>query len=399
MTAFHKLWLGSLLATTANFTVYLLLASRILESTGSALLASLVFASQWVLPVLLVLRIEQAGRMLEPRRLMLGTALGFAALTAAVAIVMPTIATVLAVCAVFGSLEALVKNGRLVALKRFYRAEALQKSVSSLASAMYIGGALGGALFAIVPEEQSVAIVLGGAVAAHLATAALLATLPSAAAEVTPAAERGAYSVRAYAEALRIAAADARVFEALFCLVLVCGIFQGFHNVARTALPLLHLAAGEGAVGILQVVTGVAIIVGVLIYRAVFANTDGFGYIAGAVGYTGAALLIATTLPRSLETSFALYFAFILVFELLFVHFQTRLVVSVRSSDISLVSSFKYAIVNLAMLITAVAGGALVDAIGLMATAFVFSALFCVFYLAREAIRRSIEHPRSPDPT
>ncbi|MCG6122426.1 MAG: hypothetical protein MEP57_06935 [Microvirga sp.] len=389
MTTLRKLWIGSFLGTTANFALYLLLASEIFRQTGSALLASLVFAAQWALPVLLVLRIEQAGRMIEPRRLMVGAALTFAGLTAVAAVAAPGVAPVIALCAIFGALESLVKSGRLVALKRYYEPPALQTSVSSLASAMYLGSAAGGALFALAPSENGVAVVAAAAVGAHLVAAAALATLPAPSVAVAEG-ERGALSARAFAEALRASASDPRVFEALFRLVLVCGVFQGFHNIARTALPLVHLDAGGAAVGVLQVVAAAAIIAGVVTYRFAFAASDRLTGVAGVLGYVCAALLVAPALTRDAALSFSLYFAFIFTFELLFIHHQTRLVVAAKASAISVVSAFQYAVINLAMLTTAVGGGVLVDTIGLVATAAVFALGFAALSACREAIRRGV---------
>lgn len=386
-TTLQKLWLGSFIGTSANFAVYLHLASAVFRETGSALAASLVFAAQWTLPVLLILRIEQASRAIGPRRLMSGTALVFAALTMLAALAAPAVVPVIALCAAFGALESLVKSGRLVALKRYCEPPALRTAVSSLASAMYLGSAAGGALFALAPGDGGLAVVVAAA-GAHLVAAAILATLPAAAAR--EASERGALSPGDFTAALRSSTSESRVFDALFGLVLVCGVFQGFHNVARTALPLVHLEVGGAAVGALQAVAACAIIAGVATYRFLLAAGDRLGPASAGLGYACAALLVAPMLTRDVGLSFTAYFAFIFVFELLFMHYQTRLVVAAQARDISVVSAFQYAVINLAMLTTAVAGGALVDAIGLLPTSLLFAVGFCLLFKAREAVRRRL---------
>lgn len=397
MSVFQKLWLGAFLGTTANFALYLMLAAEVYRATGSALLSSLMFAAQWILPILLVLRIEQAGRILAPRALMLSASLAFVVLTALAAACAPATAPLIGLCMLFGALDALVKSGRLIALKRYFDAERQRTAVSALASAMYVGSSLGGALFALVPEQNAVIVVAGGGIAAHLLAALVFARLPAPAA--APSVEgAAAHSVRAFAGALRQAASEPRVFEALFCLILVCGAFQGFHNIARTALPLGHLDAGSAEVGILQVISGGAIIAGVVLYRWLFAARDGLAGVAGQLGYLCAGLLLATTLMGGVAASFAVYFAFILAFEFLFMHYQTRLVVAVEVGKITVVSAFQYAILNLAMLVTILAGGTLTDTLGLTATAAVFAVGFCVLFLTRGAVTRAAARAAAGDP-
>ncbi|WP_430246558.1 MFS transporter (plasmid) [Neorhizobium sp. DAR64861/K0K2] len=391
-----KLWLSTFLVTISNFYVYLSFSSEIYRSTGSSAHASYVFAAQWIFPITCFLIIENITRTYKPKIILY--------LSAVVSLIVYIIVVyigfyywfVIMSAILFGALESLMRGGRQVALKMFYSEEDLKRHVSSLASASYVGASAGGALFAAVSHFDTVQVAVPVICIAYISAALLALRLPEAAPSETKALIQGP-SFRSFFYTLRGSALEPNLFYSLYSVLLVCGVLQGYHNVARAALPLSHLGGNESALGYLQFVAGSAIIGGVWFFKALspeLRSSDAFVRINLFVSCTA---MVTSNFFAEISISYAIYAIYIFSFELLFIRFQTDLIVSAKASSFTVISAFQQFVVNLCMLLSVIVGGFAVDNIGLLATSLLFSAALLIFLAAKGWVQKLIVSTTTPE--
>lgn len=136
-----------LVSTMGAFLLLLAVAVRVLERTGSGLLASGVFAAQWLLPILCVNLVGYIVNRLTPRTGLIIFEMITAFFSAAIGLVAQShLWFLFAIHAFRGLSENITKSIRLVGLERGTRPDLLERASSVFHTAQYLGSGLGGAV-------------------------------------------------------------------------------------------------------------------------------------------------------------------------------------------------------------------------------------------------------------
>lgn len=371
------LWAINLASISASVLVYLYLAHHAYRALGSLMVSEFVLFAPMVMPVVLAFQLHQVASRVDPRRLLwVSNVLGALVCTALFLVVDLTATAVLVGAAVVGTLDAVQRVARIVAIKRFFSASEVRFTVPLTLTAQFIAGAVAGAILAFFPGRVSHA---GAAITTialmSLATAcALLLPRPTApTAPVERAGLRHGMALLRNTPALR---------ESLVAFVLLGAVFQGFYNLSRVALPAHHLGLGQSQVGVLQIVASLSAVAGALTYYALSRRHWTFHlhwiYPASAIAMVGACVL------PGMPASFTSYFIYFFCFELAFFRLQGDIMLATPANDMPLVATLQYALVYAGMMLAIAIGAVLIETSGLTVTALAF----VLFFFLCTALRR-----------
>ena len=253
-------WLAMLLSTAGTFLLLLVLTAEFFRLTGSNLKASMVFSAQWVLPLFLAPVIGSLTRLFPIKRTLVFSEVLGAATSIGICILAANMSkwnstgdqlipyTILAILVIRGFFESLTKAGRIVALKEYVPSEMLASASSVFNTSFYFGIAIGALAGAALIEHASLLEVAIADAASFLIAAALYMTLPEHPATnprgplwVKRPFKSGFDSLKAYG-----------LVAPFFSLLLAVAVFQGWHNIARVALPMDVMRLGKAGVTWLQ---------------------------------------------------------------------------------------------------------------------------------------------------
>lgn len=250
---FTRIWAAIFLASVSTYFLLMTLAAKVFAGTGSALWANSVVLTQWLPAVAALVPIRMAVARHPPRALLVFCEVASAVLLLLVPFSHDVLPLLMAVLLLKGSMDALSKVSRTVALKSYFSGGALETAASYYNTSALAGQAVGALMGALLLGHLGMGAMLAVCGALHLAASALYQSLPAGDA-ASAAASRKPGAAQATDEArLRMAIV---YFVAAICL------YQGFHNIARSAYPVRQLGMPEAAIGLVQTLTNVAYIVG-----------------------------------------------------------------------------------------------------------------------------------------
>lgn len=373
---FHRpfllLWIALLASSSGAFLFVIVLAAKIFAETGSSLKASSVFAAQWLLPLALQSLNGAICTRYRIRSVLVVTELLSAVVVIACALALEVgFVPMLAVVMVRGFLEATTKAARIVALKQYVDARYLRKASSLFGTSMYLSSGVGAIVGGAIAEQLT---FLGVAlVASVFSLVASVIYLGLAHASVAPPKRATGGGVTATFRS------HPELFRLSLQLFVICGVFQGFHNVARTALPMKHLALGVVGSTQLQLLSSIAIVLGALfVFRFMSEPKRTLLYHPSALI---AATAIAMPLPylvHSPVASFALYFAFIFAFEVAYTRVQNEVVVTTPVAAMGHVAAFNQGVNTASMAVVILVASATVDQVTVSLVALGWAALSVV---------------------
>lgn len=307
------LWGVNLCAISASTLSYIYFSYYIYAHTASLILSQVVLFAPMVLPVILVAPIYRLADYLAPRTLLWSANLLSLGCAAATYKILPHHVEVVVLGAVvIGTLDALQRVGRIVAIKCYFPGAQIASSVPLTLTAQFILKRPGGHQSATVQSQhdawvspahycQSFSIA---ALAAYLLPAP---TKPPITVQVAPRLLTALGSLLHEYPALRLS---------LYQFIVFVSLFQGFFNVSRVLLPAYVLGLGEVYVGLLQAVNSVAALVGaVLFYRLGKCNVQPLPMPMAVV--SGLFMMLAA-FGHDIQSSYIAYFLYIFFFELAF---------------------------------------------------------------------------------
>ncbi|HBM8317468.1 TPA: MFS transporter [Enterobacter cloacae] len=376
--ALQRIWSAVLVSTLGNFLLMLSLSVYVWRQTGSNFLASAIFAVQWgaiIFSAPLVSRIlqrypaartaafsEWAGGIIS---LLIGLSISF----------LPMVFFLLLLR---GFAESLSKSARVVAMKEAVPTPLLGRAASLLGTSTFIGialGSLGGALLvdSIAPGWIAVIDSLTFVISGMLYLSLWRRTPVT---DQRPAERKG--GMRAALQTLR-GWPDLR---RQFVWVLVSTAFlQGFHNVARTLLPL-QLGMGEQGIMLLQALASASFFFGAMAVALLMqGESRNWRSQPWFISLLSAALLQFSLLVPSMTASLVSYALYLFVFEIAFTFCQKNMIVLCPQEYLGAISSAAISASTLGMVAVIAVGGALSDWVGLAATGWIFCALFLAVLL------------------
>jgi hypothetical protein len=361
------LWIVNLCAICASTLSYVYLSYHTYKATGSVVLSQVVLFSPMVLPVVFVAQIQRIADRVPPRTLlMLSNLLSLAACSVVYGLLAPVPLMAVVGGVLIGTLDAIQRVARIVAIKRYFSAENVKLTVPLTLTAQFIAGGLAGGAIGLIRGEMTphVALVLTCVLFAAAAGAAAL--LPSIAHFST-----GIQRVRGLWPTFRqLLQTNSDLRHSFWVFIAFVSVYQGFFNVSRVTLPAHVLHLSESYVGLLQCVNSSAALIGALLYNAF--SKRGVRFPPLSMTLLSGVFMISASWGVTAVSSYVAYFLYIFFFELAFFKLQADVVVNSPSQQMPLVASVQYAGVYAGMICTSLIGSFLVEGIGLMWSGVVF---------------------------
>ncbi|WP_345541383.1 hypothetical protein [Variovorax defluvii] len=368
----------NLASIAASVFTYVYLAYYVYTTTGSLVLSEAVVLAPMVIPVLMCLAINRIAGSGSPRGiLMAANAAGLLVAFVTYMTVERHFAVALVGALLIGLVDAIQRVARTVAIKRYFAAADVKYAVPITLTAQFIAGAIAGVALSfyqgeVTPRVAAAITVSGFLVAA--AAAALLPGLPSLAASGNAPQLKGLGTVGTLKALL---AQDVQLRRHFMAFVIVVSTLQGFFNVSRVALPLHVLQLPQSFVGYLQIIGATAALIAALAFALL-------GRVGLALGRRTTALIttaclfamVGATTSHNVAASYTLYALYMFSWEILFFKYQSDLVNATPSERMALVATFQYAAVYAGMLMTGLAGGFVVEAVGLPLCATAFALVY-----------------------
>jgi hypothetical protein len=386
------LWAINLASISASVLVYVFLAHYAYREINSLLLSEFVLFAPMVMPVVLGFQLNQVASRASARTLLLGANLIGGAVCAVLFLALPLNQwTVLAGAGIVGTLDAVQRIARIVAIKRYFSPEEVRFTVPLTLTAQFIAGAMAGAIIAFFPGQMTTEVVAATTIGLLGIAAGGALLLPG----MRPEAGHQQATAASIAKCLAMLRSNPALRNALIDFVILGGFFQGFYNISRVALPAHHLGLGQTYVGLLQIVASLSAVIGALSFYFLSRKK-----VKPRLGYVTAACAVAMLLScflRRPAASFASYFVFFFFFEIAFFRLQGDIMAATPSRDMPVVATVQYAMVYAAMMLAIAVGAFLVNAFGLTTTAL----LFVVGFYAVSAVHLHLSSggPRSDQAT
>lgn len=355
---FLVLWVATLVSSTGTFVLLLSVSAHIIRVQHSGLGASSVFAFQWILPVVLASLVRFICERIGLRRGIIYSDLinGLLSLLIGLLLAQGWIIPVL-VCFLFrGFVEAITKTGRVVFIKKLFEGRLLELASSTFNLSYYLGGVVGGVVGSLLAGKFSLLEVATISASTFVFSALCYARLPF----IETARVGNAKRQGVLLSNLAIVTRDPQLFAAFGYLCIATGVFQGFHNAARTILPIKVLELPDSAVMQLQVVSALGIIVGALAVSLLPAlvRYRNFAFLSNTLT---ALCLGLTTVVHNETQLLVVYFLFIFLFEVSFTAAQSRLIQLSAADDIVTITAGTNAFGSGLLILCALLSGALAD--------------------------------------
>ncbi|WP_251022030.1 MFS transporter [Streptomyces sp. ISL-10] len=241
--------------------------------TGSATLASAVFAADWIANLFVGLLTTQYIDRADAKRLLLRLNLAAAAVTLVFLACLTPDQFPVAVSVIFvrALLNSAVNAARVKALVQFFDKQQTDIYSAVLNSSLFIAIAAAGAVGTIILNFTGMGTVVLIDVATFLVSAALFACVRPNRARIAEARavagakrESAAQNVRS---AARIIAATPAISTAVFYIVLAVTAFQATYEVLITAVPDLWFSLGESGTALFFTAESLAVIAGLFLYQ------------------------------------------------------------------------------------------------------------------------------------
>ncbi|MEO9530437.1 hypothetical protein [Roseibium sp.] len=386
-----KLWFINVLTITATVSIYVWCSYSVMQQYGSVFLASAIFSLQWIGPIFGFGYINRLFKLYAARKIV-GFALCVIIGFQAVLLLDMNVYGPFFLAVVVGTAESVIKIARLIIIKRFVRPRLIGQVNSFSATGQFIGGALGGVVFATTFAGFSGVLLPLCTLVFLFASLLVTASLPREDLKTSiPPSSSTASQLRSVWSHVTTNIPLAR---ALVGLLGVCALVQGFHNVARVGLPVDQWSGDESVVGLLQSLVAAVTIAGALFYMLIDRKLEVTRFVLPASTVVFLALIGVSQTWEPLS-GFVVYAILIFVFEYVFLFFQASVVQAADHDRSAEVFAFQFLMINIGMFSAGLLGGAIAETFGYPATAVIFATGFIASMMYARP-RRSMQPSTMP---
>ncbi|MGW0699731.1 MFS transporter [Streptomyces sp. NPDC002867] len=316
--------------------------------TGSATLASAVFAADWVANLFVGLFTTHYIDRADARRLLLRLNLAAAAVTLLFLACLSPDQFPVAVAVIFvrALLNSAVNAARVKALVQFFDKRQTDLYSAVLNSSLFIAIAVAGAAGTVILRFVGMSTVVLIDVATFLVSAALFALVRPNRARIEEA-RRAAGDVREgvaahVRSAARIIVRTPVVSTAVFYIVLTVTAFQATYLVLITAVPDLWFSLGEPGTAMFFTAESLAVIAGLFLYqylsrRELVPETRQRRLNAAVTGFAVCMYAALPAARSSLVLALAAFVAMVLAVEMVWAHQYKRLIAHTPEAKVSAV--------------------------------------------------------------
>jgi hypothetical protein len=295
------------------------------RETGSSFLSALVFSAQWLMPIFSRRSLVKILGKVPLKKRLVGLEIAAGVVSLLVGFVEP-LYVVLGILLFRGYVEVALKSTRIHAVKVYFDGEGLMRSATLTQLGQILGIALGGGIIWGIGDSLSLATVAIIDFLTFAFAASLYLLLPN---------PHSSHSSEGHDSKQTLE--QSGVVYAILHLSLVTAVFQGLHNALRVPLPLKYLGLSSAGVGLTQL----CFIGGVATSALLVAAWPNAQTSRRAFGFSVVAFLsILATFVFSSTPVLALcaYFLMAASFEIIYLFYYNRALVSATPSNIGAVS-------------------------------------------------------------
>lgn len=393
---FFVLWTSMLVSTTGTFTLQVMLAGDIFKFFQSGLYSSFAFTAAWIFPVIFAPLVSRLSTDFSVKRVLVVSE--FASVGVFLCIYFlgyqskHAFLYALFLISIRGMLEAISKASRVVLIKTQIEPQLVPRYSSFYNTSLLLGNGLGGAIAASLPLTIQFTTIAAYAAGALLLSSVFCLLLQSTDAKEKPV---PCYNVSYYLLDWRFwfkgfaAIKEAGLGSYLIVLSCCVGIFQAYHTVARTAVPMGVFKASIKEVGITQVTSCVGLVIGAaLATRLIETESSKRNPNLLYLFLTSVTCLFPLFMPSLLLSNIA-YAVFMLFFELCWVIGHSTVIVRSPKEHIGSVTSFIQPTLLLMLIVGSTLLGFLHDQVGIYLTTFL-AVFFCWGSIIYLTYRKSI---------
>lgn len=382
------LWIVNLAAIAASVFSYVYLAYFVYLNTQTVLYSDLVLLMPMLVPVIFCFAINNFSKTLPPYKLLTLANIAGAIIAVITYKMIPSLPLFALLGGLsIGFLDATQRVARLVAIKKYFSAEDVKYAVPITLTAQFIAGGIAGVIMtfwkgAITPNMALIVVVSLFVMATF---AALL--LPRDVHETTAEGANKISALGTLKSLSQLLKTQPQLKQQFYTFVLFVSVFQGFFNVSRVSLPTFVLHLSDTYVGILQIISATSALIGAILFYVL--NKKGFIFKISMTRLLSVISLVAmmgSTVLTNILPSYALYFVYMFLFELLFFKYQADVVSVCPKEEMPMVATFQYAAVYIGMMIIIFIGGLVTQIFGLTWAAALCVGLYLIIMLI-EAIQ------------
>jgi predicted MFS family arabinose efflux permease len=279
----------------------------------------------------------------------------------------------LALLLVRGILETIMKSSTTIAVRRYVGQSHLEHAISLFDTSRYVAGGLGGLVGGLLITFLSIREIAVIDAATFLLAAGCVRLIKYTGVETLSSSRGAGRQVRS--SLWSVLRRKESLLGDLVRLTIVTALFQGYHSAARTALPLAHLNAGNTAVGLLQAAASAAFIAGALISARFFSGAKAWKVNDNALTTLTTLAMWIPLATHNLVAVLCGYFAFLAIYEILFIQITKRLILDCPEEALSSVASARSAWGTAGMVVVTAACGYGFDSIGFTRTTMLIGSL------------------------
>jgi MFS family permease len=375
--SFTRLWLAIGTSTIGNFLLMLSLSVHVHRETRSNFAAAAVFATQWLAALFSAPIAGWLLQRLPGKRLAAYCEWCGAACSLAIGACLGVLPLVFVALFARGLAESVGKSARVVALREHVPAALLERSASLMGTATFLGISLGSLLGAALADRLAIPYVALIDALTFVVSSSLYLSLSPLLEPVAPPAATALGGV--VARGLAVLRGEPKVAKNFYYAVVTTAFFQGFHNIARTALPIEHLNMGDRGVMWLQALASGSFFLGAILVTLLMQAKHRAGKIEPWIlcAVTAALMLLSLVLDDRVG-SLAAYAMYLLSFEVAFTFCQKNMITLCSRETVGLVSPLAVSAATFGMVVVIYLGGWLSDRVTLFAT----GASLCVALVA-----------------
>jgi len=345
---FLIMWTAMFTSTIGTFLLLLVLAAQVFEKTHSSFDAGMIFAAQWLLPVILFSYIGKIASKFNIQRTLASSQVAGGLISLVIGLLYSSPLIVIILLLSFrGLFEAITKTTREVAFKAFIPTELQAKASSLFESSYYLGTGFGGLLGAYLIGKVGIT-----AIALVDSTTFIIAAFFYASLKNLVVKEEPESADKSWKLGIRHVRGNRQLFSTFSFLLLNVIIFQGLHNVARTVLPIQQLKLGMQGTQYLQIIFCLAITLATLLFAKYQCDKMDIKWSAWwRVLFTGL-FLLCSAYSSSAIIGLSFYFLFAFQFEMSFLRHKTDMRLLCSKESIGHVSALFHSFAHLGMIVT-----------------------------------------------
>ncbi len=267
-----------------------------------------------------------------------------------------------------GLVDAVAKTNRTIMLKNVVAQERLGRATGIFNTSLLLGNGLGGVICGVLPSGTT-PLEMGFVVFAIQLVAVLMIwkmamSVKCPPIRTSPIQISDAFNWKNWLRGLSIIR-DRGLWQPMVVLLSLSGIIQGFHNVARTSIPLSVLGMGQAGVSQLQIYVCIGLVVGAILATRLPHVLRGPKSLSSWLLVSMMFAFLPLMDVASNEAVLIRYGIFMFMFEIAYVVAQTLLITDVAKDEIAIVSSFMGPALLACMVGGTTAFGLIIDSFGI----------------------------------